>query len=182
MLHTMAFPGFGRTHDDALALASSIADRTFSAVLLVNGQRVSQFSTFLLPDPAPSLKQIALVYVLDLPPGAAEALDARRTELVQEALATFRALLTQVFFPFRAALCLSTEHRATRQLGPYTITAQQDTPYMYRVLVALRNQEPHVSELCGSFDKCEEFLKEKGIPLDGWCASEASEQKQETGT
>ena len=52
---------------------------------------------------------------------------------------------------------------------------------MSRVLIQLRNQEPHVSELCGSLNKCEEFLKDNGIPLDGWCASEAPEQKQETG-
>ena|SRR2546425_248035 len=72
MLHTMHFLGLGRTHDDAFAMAGAIADRTFSAIALLNGQRISQLNTLLLPDPAPSLKQIALVYVLDVPAGGAE--------------------------------------------------------------------------------------------------------------
>lgn len=182
MLHTMHFLGHGHTHDDALEMARSIANRTFSAVMMMNGQRVSQLSTFLLPDPAPSLKQVALVYVLDVPAGGAEILDARRAEVVQEVLATVPALLNQVFFPFRAAISVSSEHRATRQVGPYTITVQPEHGHMYRVLVRLQNRDSHVSELCGNLDKCEELFKEKGIPLDGWCATEATEQIQETGT
>lgn len=178
MLHTMHFLGHGRTHEDALEMAGSIANRTFSAVLLLNGQRISQLSAILLPDPAPSSKQIALVYVLDVPPGADEILDARRTEVEQEVRAAFPApVFDQVCFPFRAAIGLSPHHRATRQLGPYTITVQPNAADTYRILVQLRNKEPHVSELCGNLNECEGFLQVKGIPLDGWCASEADERK-----
>ena len=183
MLHTMHFIGLGRSHDEALHMAGTIANRTFSAIMLLNGQRISQLSTILLPDPAPSIKQIALVYVLDVPPGADEILDARRAEVEQEVRAAFPApVFDQVFFPFRAAIGLSPNHRATRQIGPYTIIVQPDTAAMYLVLVQLRNEEPHLSELCGNLNKCEEFLQDNGLPLDGWCAVDATERKHEVGT
>jgi hypothetical protein len=182
MLHTMHFIGRGRSHDEALHMAGTIANRTFSAIMLLNGQRISQLSTILLPDPAPFSRQVALVYVLDVPPGADEILDARRAEVEQEVRAAFPApVFDQVCFPFRAAIGLSPNHRATRQLGPYTIIVQPDAA-AYHVLVQLCNEEPHVSELCANLNECEGFLQGKGIPLNGWCASEAAERKHGVDT
>jgi len=183
MIHTMHFIGFGRSHDEAMQMAETIANRTFPAIALLTGQRISKMSPLLLPDLAPATKQVAVVYALDVPAGGGELLDARRAEVEQEVRSTFPTpSLDQFSFPFRAAIGLSPRHRATRQLGPYTIIAEQEPTTMYRVLVQLRSEEPHLSELCGNLDKCEDLLRGKGIPLDGWLADETSEGKQETDT
>ncbi len=179
MLHTMHFLGLGRSHDESLHMAETIANRTFPAIALLSGQRISRMSPLLLPDLAPATKQIAVVYVLDVPAGGAEILDARRAEVEQEVRAALPAsLLNQVAFPFRAAIGLSPAHRASRQLGPYLITAQKEKTTMYSVLVQLRREVPHLSELCGNLDKCEDFLRERGIPLDGWLADEVIEEQE----
>lgn len=183
MIHTMHFTGLGRTHDEALQMAETIANRTFPAIALLTGQRISRLSPLLLPDLAPTTKQAALVYTLDIPAGGADLLEARRAEVEQEVRAAFPVpSLDQVSFPFRAAISLSPCHRATRQLGPYAIVVVQEATTMYRVRVQRRREEPHLSELCGNLNQCEDFLKEKGIPLDGWLADEAAERNQEVET
>lgn len=177
----MHFLGLGRSYDEAISMAETIANRTFPAITLLTGQRVSKMSPLLLPELATATKQVAVVYVLDVPSGADEILDARRAEVEQEVRAAFPApVIDQVLFPFRAAIGLSSNKRATRQLGPYTISVEQEATTMYRLQVQLRREEPHLSELSGNLDQCEDLLQKKGIPLDDWLADETSEGKQET--
>lgn len=181
MLHTMHFTGIGRSYDEALAMAETVANRTFSAIALLSRQRVSRLSSLLLPDPTPPTRAACLVYVLDVPSGGAEVLDARKAGVEQEVRAALPAsFLEQVGLPFRPALSLSSLHKVFLNYGPYKVFAFREPTSMFRVTVQRGTSAPHLSELKGNLDKCEGYLTELGIPLDGWIPEEPGEERQET--
>lgn len=175
MIHTMHFTGLGHSHDEALKVAETMANRTFPAIALLSGQRISRLSPLLLPDLAPTIKQACLVYALDVPAGGGEVLDARRAEVEEEMRAALSAPVSgQGYFSFRAAVCMSSKKKASLQLGAYTVTAAELIT-VYSVTVQLHGARPHLTEPLKTLDTCETFLKEQGIPLEGWVPGEMEE-------
>lgn len=172
MLHTLHVIGTGRSYNDALQQAEEIADRTFTAIVMLSTQHISHTTLLCLPDPTPLTKQIALVYVLALPFDGASVLEARKAEIEQEMRAGQPEIWTTAM-EFRTAMGVSSIHQAVCSIGPYTIKAIQEAG-KYGITIRFKEEPPHFSETVEDVDAGECLLQQKGIPLNLWLPEEQS--------